>query len=77
MRRDLRSADTTGLPADWARDAKGREPQKAQKTQKGLAREMDRPPAPFPFCDPLCFLWLLLCSDWARDEPAPITWTLR
>ena len=38
-----------------------REPQKAQNTQKGLARVMERPPAPFPFCDPLCLLWLLPC----------------
>ena len=30
---------------------------------------MDRPPGPFPFCDLLCFLWLLLCS------PSRTRWT--
>jgi len=44
----------------------GSEPQKAQKTQKGLVRVMDWPPASFPFCDLLCSLWLLLCS--LRDK---------
>jgi hypothetical protein len=37
---------------------------RTQKTQKRLAcRIGEWPPIPFPFCDRLWFLWLLLCSD--------------